>query len=289
MWSLFATPAMAVLSLVMSVAGGAPEVVRAPKSLALRSPGRGVVPEVPTSLLDVLAEGNDLAGHCHPVEVPRWHHEAEECSYEASGRKWTLSTATPSAERVARWIVDASSLIPSVDALRDRDHRAWEEALVVMGKHTIAQSGRVFPLDGVVWEDFEGATGYVFHDGVTYGTFGGPLATCRACACRIDSLSRPMWCAYQADVLGVGTRASCLEALGGESGWNDAWSERCLENHDEAWNSDRNESYRAIAYFIDRHQMRPLFPDPREADPSEVVTALGRAYLRPYAITRSSY
>ncbi len=280
MLSLLRGPMLAALSWLLATAGG----TRAPSRHLDRGHERPAeVPEVPTALLDVLGVETNVAGSCHAVSVPRWSHDAEECTYESAGRTWTLTTATPTATRTARWIVDASSFIPSVSGLRARDHAAWEDALVVMAKHTIAQSGRVFPLDGVVWENFEGPTGYVFHDGVTYGTFGGPLASCRACACRIDSLHRSQWCAYESGVLGVEPYDACLASLGGESGWNDAWARQCRENHDAAWDMDRNASYRAIAYFIQEHQMGPQFPSPGKADPSAVVAALERAYARPYA------
>ena len=159
MLSLLRGPALAALSWLLAMAGTSREHAF-PVEAHRGRPAR--VPEVPTSLVDVLARPASMAGSCHPISVARWPHEAEECTYDSAGRTWTLTTATPTPERTARWIVDASSFIRSVSELRTRDHAAWEDALVVMGKHTLEQSSRVFPLDGVVWEDFEGLTGYVF-------------------------------------------------------------------------------------------------------------------------------
>ncbi len=284
MIGVLATPAMAILSVLYAAAGGlAPVPVHADRA---RPPRAAWVPEVPTSLVDALSVATNDANTCRRTSIERWPHEAEECRYGAAGRTWTLTTATPPPERVARWIVDASSFLPAVAHLRERDHAAWEDALVVMARFTIAQSGRVFPLDGVVWEDFEGPTGYVFHDGVTFGTFGGPLATCRACACRIDSLTRPVWCSYAADVRGGTSRSECLATLGGDTGWDDAWADTCLRIHDEAWSRDANEGFRAIAYFVDEHQIAPAFPDPDAAEPAAVVSELARAYAHPAALTR---
>jgi hypothetical protein len=286
MLGLLCAPALALYTLIFPSMSG-PSDTRDPHHHRGRKSGslEAKVVEVPTSLIDVLSAATDFDGKCHPVSHAGWSHEAEECTYIEGGRSFTITTATPSAERAATWIVDASTLIPSVDGLRARDRGAWEDALAIIGKQTIAQSGRVFPLDGVIWENFEGLTGYVFHDGVTYGTFGGPLATCRACACRIDSLNRSQWCSYTAEVLGGETYAACMDHLGGDTGWNDAWAEQCVANHESAWNTNQNDSYRAVAYFIERHQMGPQFRDAATANPSDVVAALARAYAKPYLIT----
>ena len=270
----FLSPFRALLSLLMAL-GAAPTV-------GAKDVRPADVPEVPASLVAALSVPASAEGACRAAPTALFA-QARDCTYEAAGERFTVKTANASAEGMARWIVDASQLVASVAALRTRDRAAWERALLVMAKHTVGQSSRTFPIDGVVWEDFDGPRGYVFHDGVTFGTFGGELASCRECACRPNSLHRSQWCTYEADVLQARTFDACMGDVGGEHGWNDAWARVCAANHAAAFESDFDASYRAFAYYIEVKQMGPLYPRPDAPPPDDVVSAFDTAFTRPYA------
>jgi hypothetical protein len=244
----------------------------------------------PANLVRAL-DGNPFGGDCVDVDHPFWPFGAKRCEYTIGARSFEVTTATPSADRVARWIVDASTLIPAVDALRDRDPSAWERCLGAAARYTMHQSGRSFPLDGDVFETFEGPVAYEFRGGVTFGTEDGPERTCGDCACRIDSLRRNEWCSYVADGLGPDGKAGasyaeCMTSLGGDRGWNDAWASRCLQIHADAWEADRNDGYRALFHWIDVHLVGPKFADPRAAGASDVVAAVEQAFEYPHRAAR---
>jgi hypothetical protein len=201
-----------------------------------------------------------------PTTYPGWPHEAQRCTYRNG---LVVTIANPSPDRVARWIVDASRTIAALDALHERDRAHWEEGLLVIAAHTIGQSSRIFPLLGQVWEN---GTAYRFERGVT--------STCTSgCYCRINSTSRPQWCAYAVEVLGVETdNASCLAKYGQPTmTLPEAWLAHCFANHVDAWSSDKNEHYRAQAWAANR-ALAPRFPDPMVADGAAVVAALEQSY-----------
>jgi hypothetical protein len=238
----------------------------------------------PASIVSALA-GDAFGPDCARIEHPYWPFEANRCTYAIGDRSFDVVVATPSAERVARWIADASTMIPAVDRLRTRAPDAWEASLRVAARYVMNQSGRTFPIDGIVFEDYEGPTAYEFKAGVTYGTEGGRERTCGDCACRVASLRRTEWCTYVADGLGPDgsngeTYRSCIASLGGERGWNDAWASRCLQIHADAWERDRNDGFRAIFHWVNVHQFGGLSPE--DAPPEAIVRAMAKAFTFPH-------
>ena len=181
-----------------------------------------------------------VEGSCEATTYPGWPYEAKRCSYTSGGVYAEVTTATPSPERVGRWIMDSTAQIPALAALRETDPGAYEEGLGIIGYAVLIQSGRIYPLDGDVVENLgSGYVPYNFRDGVT--------TTCGSgCYCRINSLHRTEWCAWQ-DHLGVLGYDACLGAVG-DSGFTDGWAAQCLGNHVAAWESDANEHFRARAY-----------------------------------------
>lgn len=237
----------------------------------------------PTSLVEVL-RGDAYGADCPILEDAYWPFEARRCTYFVGDRSYAVTTATPSAERVGAWITDASAMIPALAKLETADHAAWEKALGAIGRYTIQQSSRAFPLDGVVYEDFEGGTEYEFRGGVTFGVTNEKTRSCGECACRVNSLHRTEWCTYVADGLAANEKAigygECLASLGGERGWSDAWASTCLQLHADAWESGRSESYRALLHFVEKNQIAPVVGD--GASPDDVVRAIEGAFTYPH-------
>ncbi len=194
---------------------------------------------VPASLIDVLDATPYVEQDCHPTTYPGWPYEAKECTYSSGGLTATVTTATPSAERVGKWIMDSTQLIPALDELRTTDPVRYEEGLGVIGTAVVLQSSRIFPLEGGIIENQgSGYINYYFLDGVTHSCGSG-------CYCRINSLHRTEWCSYQASL--GGSYDGCIAGVGA-SGYTDAWGNQCLQNHIKAWQSDTNEHFRARAY-----------------------------------------
>ncbi|HUS63705.1 MAG TPA: hypothetical protein VMZ28_04140 [Kofleriaceae bacterium] len=195
---------------------------------------------VPASVIDVLDETPYVEGSCTATSYPGWPYEAQRCSYTAGGVYAEVTTATPSPERVGAWIVDASQEIPALWELATTDPAAYAEGLGMIAWAVMIQSGRIYPLEGDVVENLgDGYVPYYFVDGVTYSCGSG-------CYCRVNSLHRTEWCAWQAHV-GAGSYDDCIAQVGA-SGYTDAWGGQCLGNHAAAWQSDRNEHFRARAY-----------------------------------------
>jgi hypothetical protein len=193
----------------------------------------------PQGLIDALDVTPYVEQDCEPTTVARWPYEALRCTYTAGPLTTTVTTATPSASRVAAWIVDAATLIPAVHALKDTAPARYEEALIVIANAVLGQSSRIFPLQGGVIENMgSGYENYPFRDGISDPCSSG-------CYCRINSLHRTEWCAYQASI-GAQTENECLDAVG-RSGHTDRWAAQCLGNHIASWNSNRNEHFRAKA------------------------------------------
>ncbi|MFO0616838.1 MAG: hypothetical protein U0414_29860 [Polyangiaceae bacterium] len=244
---------------------------------------------IPTNLVEIL-RGEPFGADCPIVEDAYWPFEARRCAYFIADRAYDVTTATPPPDRVAAWIADASAMIPSLARLESSDHDAWEKGLAIVARYTMNQSARSFPLDGVVFEDFEGATEYEFRGGVTFGVTNEKTRSCGDCACRPNSLHRAEWCTYVADGLAehddVESYASCVAALGGERGWSDAWASTCLQLHADAWSSPRSESYRALLHFVEKNQIHPSLRD--DAAPAEVLRALEDAFTYPHRRARPS-
>jgi hypothetical protein len=220
--------------------------------------------DVPDSLVKTLSVKPYVEESCQSTTYPGWPYAAQKCTYQ---KTLVVTVADPTAERVARWIVEASTLIPSLDALHTRDRANWEAGLIQIAKHTLTQSSRIFPLDGQVAEDKV----YTFERGVT--------KTCTTgCYCRINSLSRPQWCKYAANVLKTEQEGSCLDKYGQTSKTlPEDWLAHCLANHIASWNTDSNEHYRAQAWNANQ-DMAAQFPDPKTADGAAVVKALATEY-----------
>ena len=222
--------------------------------------------DVPASLVKALGNKTYVEGSCQSVTYAGWPNAAQRCTYQNG---LVVTIANPSPDRVARWIVEASSLIAALDGLHLRDRPSWEAGLAVIAAHTIGQSSRIFPLAGQV---FENGTAYVFERGVT--------STCTTgCYCRINSTSRAQWCSYAAGVLKTEpSAASCLSKYGQpQNTLAQAWLTHCMDNHIASWSSDRNEHYRAQAWAANT-SVAAKIADPKTAKGADVIAALEIVY-----------
>jgi hypothetical protein len=222
--------------------------------------------DVPASLVKALGGKSYVEESCQSVMYPGWPYAAQKCTYQTN---LVVTIANPEPDRVARWIVEASSLIAALDALHTRDRASWETGLAVIAAHTIGQSSRIFPLEGQI---FENGTVYAFERGVT--------STCTTgCYCRINSTSRPQWCKYAALVLKTeAAEADCLSKYGqSTSTLTDPWLAHCMVNHIASWMSDRNEHYRAQAWAANA-TIAMKITDPMTATGAAVIAALKLAY-----------
>ncbi|MBS2017202.1 MAG: hypothetical protein JST00_30245 [Deltaproteobacteria bacterium] len=238
----------------LPVEAGAPEA-SAPEPL-----------DVPAALVKALDGKSYVEERCESTTVPGWPHAAQRCTYRTN---LVVTIANPPADRVAKWIVDASTLVAAVDALHTRDRASWEAALLHIAKHTIGQSSRIFPLSGKVWEN---GTAYEFERGVT--------KTCgTGCYCRINSTSRQQWCKYAVDVAKTeASESACLTKYGQpQAKLTEPWLARCLDNHIASWGSDRNEHYRAQAHAANAIVSAKV-KDPKTATGADVLAALKDAY-----------
>lgn len=223
--------------------------------------------DVPDSLIKALGTDNGtyVEENCQSTTYPGWPFAARRCTYQTN---LEVVIANPTPERVARWIVEASSLIVALDGLKTRDRNSWESGLSIIAKHTIGQSSRIFPLDGQIYED---GTAYRFERGVTKTCSSG-------CYCRINSTSRAQWCAYAANVLKTETESTCLDRFGSTSKTlTEPWLQHCFDNHVASWESDRNEHYRAQAWAANE-SLSAQFPNPQSASPAAILTALASEY-----------
>lgn len=221
--------------------------------------------DVPPKLVAALGTKTYVEESCAPATYKGWPNEAQRCTYRNG---LVVTIANPPPERVARWIVEASRRIPALDALHERDRASWEAGLLAIAAHTIAQSSRIFPLSGQIWEN---GTVYRFDRGVT--------STCSdGCYCRVNSTSRQQWCKYADKVLGKGDEQTCLTTMGQTaSKLTSAWLTQCFDNHVASWSSDSNEHYRAMAWNANI-AIAPAFPDPASADGAAVVSAVKKQY-----------
>ncbi len=221
--------------------------------------------DVPASLVAALGDKTYVEGSCVPVTYAGWPYAAQRCTY-MNGLAVTI--ANPPPDRVARWIVDASSLIEALDALHQSDRPNWEKGLLVIAKHTIGQSSRIFPLDGQVWEN---GVAYVFERGVTKTCSSG-------CYCRVNSMSRQGYCAYASQVLGTETESACLAKFGQTtSTLTEPWLAHCFDNHKAAFTADRNEHYRAAAYAANK-TVKAALADAGAPTAAAILAALSKAY-----------
>ncbi len=201
--------------------------------------GDGGIPVGDGGVLGVLAAALSAKpyteGTCQPATVSGWPHAAQTCSYTVGALTATVTMANPPPARVASWIVDAAALIPALEAIKLTEPAEYQRALLGMADRVKAQSGRVFPLSGDL---FEGTALYPYDRGVS--------AQCTTCYCRINSLARSTWCKYQ-ESRGQQTYAACTTELG-TTGPVSAWNAKCLELHRDAFLSSANQGFRAISY-----------------------------------------
>ena len=222
--------------------------------------------DVPASLVKALGDKTYVEGNCQSVVHPGWPNAAQRCTYQNG---LVVTIANPPADRVARWIVEASSLIVALDDLHVRDRTSWEAGLKVIAAHTIGQSSRIFPLAGQIYEN---GTAYPFERGVT--------STCTTgCYCRINSTSRPQWCKYATSVLKTeADEAACLSKYGQpQNTLTQAWLGHCMDNHIASWSADRNEHYRAQAWAANT-AIAAKIADPTTAKGADVIAALKAVY-----------
>ncbi len=223
---------------------------------------------VPASLVSLLSPRPYVEQSCSAASYPGWPHEAKRCSYSSGGLSASVIVANPSAERAGAWIVDAANLIPALARLRTTSRGHYEEGLKAIGLAMLYQSSRIYPLSGGIIENM--GSGYV-----TYAFEKGVTRTCSSgCYCRINSLHRTEWCAYQA---GTGRQGydACLNQVG-RSGLTAGWGAECLENHKRAWTSTVNEHFRAKAFIANR-AVSARCPG-TSCSPSQVVAAVRSAY-----------
>ena len=224
---------------------------------------------VPQSLVDAIDAKPYVEVDCLPGSYPGWPFDAKECTYTAGGITANVTVANPSSDRVAAWIVDASTWIPTLWNLKWESQPDYEAGLIVIGTAMMMQSSRIFPLHGGIIENMGGGYEiYPFDKGVTEGCSSG-------CYCRINSLHRTEWCGYQ-EFMGVQSSPDCLDEVG-QSGLTPAWGDRCLQNHVDAWTSSINEHFRAKAWKANQ-TVRAACSTYGACTPDEVVAAVEKGY-----------
>ncbi|MEN9799221.1 MAG: hypothetical protein RL653_2917 [Pseudomonadota bacterium] len=232
------------------------------------TPDRCPLGAPPASLVTRLSVTPYVEGSCQSTTWAGWPYAAKRCTYSAGGRTAAVTVANPSAEKVARWIVDASALIPRLRALQQSAPAQWEEGLGAMAQQVLLQSSRIFPLEGGILENMgSGWVNYPFLGGVTQGCSSG-------CFCRINSLHRTTYCAWRAAKAGE-AEADCLQRVG--TSGHAKWSDQCLANHVNAWEQDWNEHFRALAWDASKG-VAARCPTASSCTPSEVVAAVRSAY-----------
>ena len=182
-----------------------------------------------------------VEGTCSATTVEGWPHPAQACSYSSPIGTLSVTVANPSAPMVATWIVDAGDSIPAIAHLKDSDPPSYLRALQSVAAALMIQSSRIFPIRGDIGENLGGGyVAYPFTKGVTK-----PCPTGEPhCYCRINSLSRADYCAYQ-NFLGQETIAACRNRVGYGQGATDAWLDECIGNHAAAWDTATNPHIRA--------------------------------------------
>ncbi|MBM4345833.1 MAG: hypothetical protein FJ100_20875 [Deltaproteobacteria bacterium] len=208
--------------------------------------------------------------NCKATTFPDWPYAAKECTYQSLGLTTTVKVANPSADKVAEWIVDSAAFMPAVWSLRYRDPPSYKKALKAVANGVLGASSRIFPLQGGIIEQMSGMASPVvfnFYHGVTQGCSTG-------CYCRINSMSKSTWCAYQA-FLGKQTYDACLTKIG-PTGLTQAWGDRCFNNHVDSWKSHVNHHFRAVAHQY--HQtIKGYCATAVSCSPTETLAALAEA------------
>lgn len=233
------------------------------------TPDRCPLGDPPASLVSKLSPKPYVETNCSAITYPGWPHEAKRCSYSSGGISTQVTVANPSPTQVAKWVVDASALIPALRRLESVDPAAWEQGLGWIAQHLLLQSSRIFPLEGGIVENMgSGYVNYFFKSGVTQSCSGG-------CYCRINSLHRSTYCNWRG-ATSTETTAACQGRVG-TSGATAGWNAQCLSNHQRAWTQDWNEHFRAMAW---ERAMRvgSKCPQASSCTPAQVVAAVRAAY-----------
>ena len=195
----------------------------------------------PSELVKCLDAKPYVEGQCSPTTVDGWPHAAQACTYKTPIGTLAVTVADASAEQVATWIMDAGDSILAIAHLKASDPASYLRALQSVAAALMIQSSRIFPIAGDVGEDMGGGyIAYPFTKGVTKPCPSGEPH----CYCRINSLSRGDYCAYQA-FLGTETAAECRTRVGYGKGATDAWLNECIGNHAAAWDNPTNQHIRA--------------------------------------------
>ncbi len=224
----------------------------------------------PPALVKCLAQKPYVEGSCVPTTVAGWPHPAQACTYSSPIGTLSVTVANPSATQVAFWIANAGDSIPAIGHLKTSDPSSYLRALQTVASALMIQSGRIFPIRGVVGEDQGGGYyPYPFTDGVTTPCPSGEPH----CYCRINSLSRGDYCAYRGSLAGAETEAACRTRVGYGGGSTTAWKSECIGNHAASWGTPVNEHIRAQVWVRLRDGGVGA-----TATGSQVVNALASAY-----------
>ncbi|HQP34317.1 MAG TPA: hypothetical protein PLI95_04035 [Polyangiaceae bacterium] len=224
---------------------------------------------VPQSLIDAVDAKPYVEVDCQPGSYAGWPYEAKECTYTSGGITTSVTVADPDPARVGAWIVDASTFIPTLWALKWSSPADYEAGVKVIGTAMMMQSSRIFPLHGGIIENMgSGYVNYQFDKGVTVSCSSG-------CYCRINSLHRTEWCSYQ-EHLGVKSYDACIAEVGA-SGFTEGWGQRCLQNHIDAWTATKNEHFRAKVWKANQ-TVKGTCPTYDSCTPAQVVQAVNQAF-----------
>jgi len=224
---------------------------------------------VPQSLIGVVDEKPYVEQDCQSGSYAGWPYDAKECTYTAGGITTSVTVANPDPARVGAWIVDASTYIPTLWALKWSSPADYEAGLAVIGTAMMMQSSRIFPLHGGIIENMGGGyVNYQFDKGVTASCSSG-------CYCRINSLHRTEWCGYQ-EYLGVKSYDACIAEVGA-SGFTAGWGQRCLQNHIDAWTATKNDHFRAKVWKANQ-TVKGICPSYDACTPAQVVEAVKQAF-----------
>jgi hypothetical protein len=168
------------------------------------------------------------------------------CYYPSPKGKLQVYVADPDANRVAKWISNATREVNWTAKLESEDHNNFMQVKKILATDVMIQSSRIFPLSGYIGEDM--GTGYVayhFTDGESDGCpTGEPHAFCR-----INSISRGQLCIWR-DHKNLESNSACKTRLGYGQGNTDAWYKECLNTHISSWESDYNSHFVAKLWAV---------------------------------------
>ena len=211
------------------------------------SDAKPVDPPVPTAVANCMRAAPYVEESCSPITIKRWPHPAKRCKYGSPIGTLTVDVADATADRVAIWILSAAREVPWVAKLEKSEPARFLEVMKIMAVDVMYQSGRIFPLKGIIGEDMTGTKyiGYPFTDGVADGCPTGEPH----CYCRINSLTRGMLCDYRAAMKLEGL-AACKARVGYGQGNTPGWYAECVDNHEASWGAPQNEHFDAKLWAL---------------------------------------